>query len=466
MIEIAAKAFNGFIGLGGAAMMFFILTILALFFGVSLRNAIEGGLRMAIALTGMSAVVSLLTTSFSPALTSFAQATGTGLEIVDLGWAPLAVITWGSLYTLYFACICTVLNLVFLFLNLTNTLIVDLFNIWNISIAGLILHYYSHNIVITSIFVLGIYALMLRNADLIKPSVDRMLGFDKDNAVITAHPCVLIAPFVMVLNRVIDVCLPFVDKFDFDAETLNKKIGFFGSRIAIGVYVGLFIGTLGRLPFADVIKLAFTGGAVMELFAIVGGWFGPAIKPIADGIQNIAEKYLHGRRLYIAIDWPFLGARAELWTTVNLLAPIILLIALVLPGNRVMPLGGILLTALMPAVLLVADGRILRMMLLSICMTPVYLLSATYTAECFTNLSIAMNSLPDNLGNGQMFSSLTSLPISRMLARFLGESVADGNVAGLLGSVAFVIFYLFLFRWYAKKMRKRDVACYNRGDSV
>lgn len=436
-------------------MMFFILTILALCFGVKLRNALEGGLKMAIALTGMSAVVSLLTTSFSPALSSFAQATGTGLDIVDLGWAPLAVITWGSLYTLYFACICTILNLVFLLLNLTNTLIVDLFNIWNISIAGLILHYYCHNLIVTTLFVLGIYALMLRNADIIKPSVDRLLGFDENNAVITAHPCVLIAPFVMLLNCVIDRCLPFVDKIDFDAETLNKKIGFFGSRIAIGVYVGLFVGALGGLSFAEVIKLAFTGGAVMELFAIVGGWFGPAIQPIADGIQNVAEKFLHGRRLYIGIDWPFLGARAELWSTVNLLAPVILLVALILPGNRVMPLGGIILTTLMPAVLIIADGKILRMMILSSCMTPVYLLSATYVAECLTNLSIAINSLPASLENGQMFSSLTSLPICRMLARFLGESVAECNVVGLLISLAFVLFYLFLFRWYGNRMKAK-----------
>ncbi|GAY77583.1 PTS system, galactose-specific IIC component [Sporolactobacillus inulinus] len=84
-------------------MMFIIITLLSLIVGVSISKALEGGIRMAVALTGMSAVISLLTSAFGPALRSFVEETGATLEITDLGWAPLAVITWGSMYTLYFA---------------------------------------------------------------------------------------------------------------------------------------------------------------------------------------------------------------------------------------------------------------------------------------------------------------------------------------------------------------------------
>ncbi|WP_281177366.1 PTS transporter subunit IIC, partial [Tetragenococcus solitarius] len=112
MIETLEKGFNFFIDLGGPAMMFIVLTILALFFKVPLGKSIEGGLRMAIALTGMSAVISLLTEAFGPALNNFVESTGITLSITDLGWAPLALITWGSIYTLYFAFICIILNIV------------------------------------------------------------------------------------------------------------------------------------------------------------------------------------------------------------------------------------------------------------------------------------------------------------------------------------------------------------------
>ena len=104
------------IGLGGAAMMFVIITLLSLAFRVSFSKAIEGGLRMATALTGMSAVISLLTSAFGPSLKAFVESTGVSLSVTDLGWAPLAVITWGSVYTLYFALLAIITNLVMLFL--------------------------------------------------------------------------------------------------------------------------------------------------------------------------------------------------------------------------------------------------------------------------------------------------------------------------------------------------------------
>ena len=118
--------------------MFVIITLLSLGFGVKFSKSLESGIRMAIALTGMTAAISLLTEALGPALQDFVKSTGVDLHITDLGWAPMAVITWGSIYTLYFAFICTIVNLLLLFTNKTKTLNVDLFNIWNISILSLI----------------------------------------------------------------------------------------------------------------------------------------------------------------------------------------------------------------------------------------------------------------------------------------------------------------------------------------
>ena len=57
MLETLDGIFQGFIGLGGPAMMFIVLTLLALAFRVRLPKALEGGFRMAIALMGMISVI-------------------------------------------------------------------------------------------------------------------------------------------------------------------------------------------------------------------------------------------------------------------------------------------------------------------------------------------------------------------------------------------------------------------------
>lgn len=455
MIAALENGFNFFIGLGGPAIMFVVLTILGIVFRAPLSKSIEGGLRMAIALTGMSAVISLLTEAFGPALNNFVASTGIELSITDLGWAPLALITWGSIYTLYFAFICFVFNIILLVMKVTETLNVDLFNIWNVSILGLLLNHYAQNMVVTSIFVLFIYTMMLLNSDAMKPTIDKVLDYDENNITTTAHPSFLIAPLAMLINRLIDICLPFIDKFDFDAETLNRKIGFWGSKFAIGAYLGVFIGLLGQQSTADIFELAFTGGVALELFSIVGSWFGPAIEPLSEGVQNAMSKRLRGRRLLIAIDWPIVASRAEVWAVVNLLAPILLIIAMVLPGSRVMPLGGILMTILTPALLIVTQGKVIRMTLIGTILIPIYLWSATMVANFVTSASIAMNNFPSGLEQGQIFTSVDSNPLEKMIAIVLGEGVNNFDFVKLAIAAVSIAVYVLLFVWYKKQLKLR-----------
>ena len=454
MIDTLDMLFNSFIGLGGAAMMFIVLTILAIAFKAPIPKAIEGGLRMAVALTGMSAIISLLTEAFGPALNNFVSSTGIALSITDLGWAPLAVITWGSIYTLYFAFICIVLNILMLIMKATETLNVDLFNIWNISIIGLLINYYSKNIVLTSFFVLFIYVMMLLNADAMKPAINKLLDYDDVNITTTAHPSFLIAPFAMIINRLIDIFLPFIDKYDFDAETLNKKIGFWGSKFAIGYYLGVFIGILGKQSVAEIFSLAFTGGVALELFGLVGGWFGPAIEPLSNGVQKMMGKRLRGRKLLIAIDWPIVASRAEVWAVVNILAPILLIVAMVLPGNKVMPLGGILMTVLTPALLIVTGGRVIRMTLIGTILIPIYLWSATMVASFITSASIAMNNFPAGLDKGQLFTSIDSNPIEKMIAVFLGQGFKTFDLSKLGIAIIGIAAYIVVFIWYRNQLKK------------
>ena len=449
--------FNFFIALGGAAMMCIIITILSLLCRVSLSKSLEGGLRMAIALTGMGSVISLLTDAFAPALQAFVHSTGMSLTITDLGWAPLALITWGSIYTLYFAFICIITNIVLLVTKSVKTLNVDLFNIWNISIIGLVFNHYSgNNIVMTSIFVIGIYTCMLFNGDALKPSINHVLHYKKSNITTTTHPSLLISPLIYVCNKIIDICCPWLDRYDFDAQSLSDKIGFWGSKFAIGAYLGIFIGVLGQQDLKNIFTLAFVGGVALELFSIVGGWFGPAIEPLSDGISTMMKNRFKGRELYIAIDWPILASRAELWAVANILAPILLIIALFLPGNKVLPLGGIILTVLTPALLVITRGKVIRMTVIGTILIPLFLWAATAIAPFITSASAAMGNIPKGMAAGQLFSSVDSNPIEKLLAICTGTAVKTLSLPYVTGSIVLLILYVLLFVWYIKSLRKES----------
>ncbi len=150
IIDIANKVFTPLINLGAAPLMTIVLTVIALFFKVKPSRALEGGLKLGIALTGIGAIIGILTTAFSDAMTAFVERTGISLNITDVGWAPLATITWGSPYTLYFLLIMVIVNIVMLAMKKTNTLDVDIFDIWHLAIVGLFAIFCGANLFIAS----------------------------------------------------------------------------------------------------------------------------------------------------------------------------------------------------------------------------------------------------------------------------------------------------------------------------
>lgn len=101
VIDFANTIFKPIIDMGAPSIMLIVLTLIAWAVGVKFTRALEGGIKLAIALTAISSVIGLLTTTYQPALNAFVKSTGIDLSITDLGWAPLATITWGSPYTLF-----------------------------------------------------------------------------------------------------------------------------------------------------------------------------------------------------------------------------------------------------------------------------------------------------------------------------------------------------------------------------
>lgn len=111
-LDIINKILGFPIQLGSGVVMLIVMTGLAMIFGVKFTKALEGGIKLAIALTGIGAIIGILTGAFSESLQAFVKNTGISLNIIDVGWAPLATITWGSPYTLYFLLVMLVVNIV------------------------------------------------------------------------------------------------------------------------------------------------------------------------------------------------------------------------------------------------------------------------------------------------------------------------------------------------------------------
>lgn len=458
IINFANWVLKPLIQMGAAPLMTIVLTFLALCFRVKFSKALEGGIKLGISITGISAIINILTTAFSGAMTDFVGRTGLSLNVTDVGWAPLATITWGSPYTLYFLLIMVIVNIVMLLLKKTNTLDVDIFDIWHLSIVGLFAIFCGANLFIATLLVVFIGILKIINSDLMKPTFNDLLNVPDSNPMTTTHMNFMMNPVIMVFDKIFDKLFPWLDKYDFDAAKLNSKIGFWGSKFAIGIYLGIFVGLLAGQKPSQICTLAFTAAVCLELFSLIGSWFIAAVEPLSQGITDFASKKLKGRTLNIGLDWPFIAGRAEIWAAANILAPIMLLEAIVLPGNKLLPLGGIIAMGVTPALLVVTRGKLIRMIVIGAIELPLFLWSGTLIAPFVTNIAQKVGAFPKGLNAHSMISHTTMEgPIEKFLGYLVGHA-SQGEIQMIIYMVLALVAYLLIFVWYAFEMKKRNKA--------
>lgn len=458
IIDIANKIFQPLIDLGAAPMMAIVLTLIALLFKVKPSRALEGGLKLGIAITGIGAIIDMLTSAFSGAMEDFVELTGLSLNITDVGWAPLATITWGSPYTLYFLLILVIVNVIMLIWKKTNTLDVDIFDVWHLAFVGLFSIWAGANLLIATVLVTFIGVLKIINADLMKPTFNDLLNAPESSVMTTTHMNYMMNPIIMVFDKIFDKLFPWLDKYDFDTAKLNNKIGFWGSKFAIGIYLGIFVGLLSGQSATEIFELSFTAAVSLELFSLIGQWFIDAIEPLSQGITDFTSKRLKGRTLNIGIDWPFLAGRAEIWAAANVLAPIMLLEAMILPGNALLPLGGIIAMGVTPALLVVTRGRIIRMIVIGAIELPIFLWAGTLAAPFVTNMAKNIGAFPEGVANSQLISQTTMEgPIEKFLGYLVGNA-SQGQVEFMIYAALALIAYLLIFMWYRREMRKRNAA--------
>ena len=191
---------------------------------------------------------------------------------------------------------------------------------------------------------------------------------------------------------------------------------------------------------------------------MIGSWFIAAVEPLSQGITNVATKRLQGRKFNIGLDWPFIAGRAEIWACANVLAPIMLVEAVLLSnvGNGILPLAGIIAMGVTPALLVVTRGKLLRMIIFGTLLLPLFLLSGTLIAPFATELAKGVGAFPEGVSQTQLITHSTlEGPIEKLFGWAIGNATT-GDIKAILGALVFLVFYVGIFAWYRKQMIKRN----------
>ena len=385
------QIFSYIIGLGAAVMMPVIFTILGICIGIKTGKALKSGLLVGVGFVGLSVVTALLTSSLGPALSKVVDIYGLQLKVFDMGWPAAAAVAYNTSVGAFIIPVCLGVNILMLFTKTTRTVNIDLWNYWHFAFIGAVVYFACDNIWWGFFAAIICYILTLLLADYTADKFQRF--YDKMEGISIPQPfCAGFVPFALVLNKLLDK-IPGFGKLNIDAEGMKKKFGLLGEPLFLGVLVGCAIGALSCRSWEEVVDqipyilgLGIKMGAVMELIPRITSLFIEGLKPISDATRElIARKFKGAVGLNIGMSPALVIGHPATLVVSLLLIPVIILLAVILPGNEFLPLASLAgMFYLFPLVLPITKGNVLKTFIIGLVVLVIGLYFVTNLAPYFT----------------------------------------------------------------------------------
>ena len=371
--------------LGPTVMLPLVIIIFSKLLGMKLGDCFKSGLHIGIGFVGIGLVIGLMLDSIGPAAKAMAEQFQINLHVIDVGWPGSSPMTWASQIALVAIPIAIGVNILMLVTRMTRVVNVDIWNIWHMTFTGAMLH------LATGSYWLGILGVAVHAAFVYKLgdwfAKDTRDFFGLDGIAIPHGSSAWFGPIAVLVDTIIDK-VPGLNRIHFSADDVQKRFGPFGEPVTVGFIMGLVIGMLAGYDVKAVLQLAVKTAAVMLLMPRV-------IKPIMDGLTPIAKharKRLQakfgGQEFLIGLDPALLLGHTSVVSASLIFIPLTILIAVLVPGNQVLPFGDLATIGFFVAMAVaVHQGNLFRTLISGVIIIGITLWIATQTIGLHTQLA-------------------------------------------------------------------------------
>lgn len=428
------------IGLGGTILVPLVLIILGLIVRLKPSRAIQAGLTVAVGMIGVNAIIGILTSALAPAVQAMVDNFNLSLSIIDMGSGTAGPLSFSTTLGVLIIPIAIVVNLILIWTGMTKTLNVDVWNLWQPAMVGVMVWAVTGDYVLAVCAMVPFFLVELLLADVFQPMISKF--FNLPGIAIT-HVMALSGMVLAVpLNWVFDH-IPGLNKINVNSETVQRRFGFLGNPMIIGFIIGCIIGVLAEFDFAGVVNLGLETAAVLVLLPKMIAMFMEGLTPIAEATQRFTETHLHGADVNIGMDAALTVGNEDVLAVSIIMIPITLFIGVVLPGNQVLPVGD-LPTLVYALCLMVAAfrGNFVRSIIGCTIYTVTMLYLATWIAPALTGAyQIA----------GYAVTGLASFVTAGLWPNAVG--LASAQYFGYVGVLVFSLVALALL-FYVNKVRR------------
>ncbi|WP_198411359.1 PTS transporter subunit IIC [Marinimicrobium alkaliphilum] len=458
-MDAIEQLLNAFFSFKAYVMLPAIIFVIALAVRLPFKKAVLSTVELAVGFAGVFIAFDFFVANIKPAVEQLMLVRGLEYNVLDVGWPPLAAITWSSPLAALSIPLILSLNIFMLAVGWTRTVYIDLWNYWHFALIGALVMATSGSLLLglSATMLLAVYCFKM--TEWTAPDVERELGLKG----VSASPVSVngIVPYTVCMNWLFDR-IPGFNRLSYNPEKAALThdtpgasvddegadesepssgqsmtwLSFFSEPMVIGILIGLMLALAAGYDLKATLELAVHIAAVMFLLPKSAGLIGEAMMPITHALRAQVERRFPSRKnLVVALDTGFLMSHKSVIVTGLILMVIAVGIALILPGNRVLPLGDLPnLISVMSISVLMFRGNVLRAVLAGIPVVITFLLIATHLAPLYTDLANQTSGF-DAAGLG----TITAFTDGGHQVRYLLFQLYQGNLWAIGGVVALLL---------------------------
>ncbi|MEK4803015.1 MULTISPECIES: PTS galactitol transporter subunit IIC [Oceanobacillus] len=375
---------QGFLDLGATVILPVAIFIIGMFFGQKPGKAFRSGLTIGVAFVGIFLVIDLLTLNLGPAAQGMVERLGVELNVIDVGWPATSSIAWASVVAAFIIPLGLVVNVVMLLTKTTKVMNVDIWNFWHYTFMAALVYTISGSIIQGLIAAVIFQVVCLKVADWTTPMVRDFYGMP--GVSVATGSTISYAPFIFLVKGIQKI--PGLKNLHADPDTIQKRFGVFGDSMVIGLILGAVIGALAGYGIGDIINIGISMAAVMVLMPRMVKILMEGLMPVSESAREWLNKKFGESDITIGLDAAVLLGHPSVISTALLLTPITVLLAVILPGNAVLPFGDLATIPFVIAFIVgAARGNIIHSLIVGTIMIAFSLYMATDLAIVFTDMA-------------------------------------------------------------------------------
>lgn len=402
-MDVLKTILDEFFSFQAYVMLPFFIFIIAMLVRMNISRAFISSLKMGVGFAGIFIVFAFFVDNIKPAVEAIVHIRNLDFPILDVGWPPLAAITWSSSLAPVSIPLIIALNVLMIATNTTKTIYIDIWNYWHLALAGAFILATSQSLILGLAAVTLITIYTIKMADWSAPHIEQQTNLK--GVTISPVSVVGILPFAVTMDYIYDK-IPILNKLDFNPEKENRRVGLLGEPMIIGVIIGVLLGAAAGYTIKMILELSIHLAAVMFLLPKCGQLIADGISPVSESLKQwIQERFPDKQQLFVAVDTGIIMNHKSVMITGLILMPIALVISLMIPGNKTLPLGDLPnLISIMSVSVLVSRGNVIRGVLTGIPVVATFLLISSNLAPLITALSTETGI---TIGDGQMITAFT-----------------------------------------------------------